>query len=85
MGRKKKWPPERIDVTSKFSFSGMRMRKEYVINCFNPCLPLLDAGWSFLATRTLVGLRIALEGHQPTPGFPERHGHLSHLRCMLKE
>lgn len=71
---------------SKFSFSGMRVKKkEYAVNCCNPFLLLLDAGWSFLLTgRTLVIWGITLEGHGPTPRFPEDSG-LSHLRGMLKE
>lgn len=82
-GRKK--VASRVNV-SKFSFSGLRVKKkEYVINCCNPFLLLLDAGWSFLLTRrTLVIWGITLEGHGLTPRFPE-DSRLSHLCGMLKE
>lgn len=71
---------------SKFSFSGVRVKKkDYISNCCNPFLLPLDAGWSFLLTgRTLVIWGITLEGHGPTPRFPE-DSRLSHLRGKLKE
>lgn len=69
---------------SKFSFSDLRVKKKkYTINCCNPFLLLLDAGWSNWKNTCDLG-DYTWRPWAPTPRFPEDSG-LSHLRGMLKE
>lgn len=68
---------------SKFSFSDLRVKKRSILSTVatHSCYFLMLGG---LTGRILVIWGITLEGHGPTPRFPEDSG-LSHLRGMLKE